>query len=195
MKRQQTARLDFFATSSDYLSKLNKTDIKIGNRTDHSLIYLEVNLGQEERGRGYWKFNISLLRDIDYVNMIKTIIQEVKDSYKDNIQEGDITCIKEQILLEMIKLKVRGKSISYSSFKKKNAMQREQELQDEIELLEKCEGQNLLENSDVLEDKRVELESIRAAQLKASLVRTKLKYINMVISVQNIFSLEKKEIC
>ncbi len=54
-------------------------------------------------------------------------------------------------------------------------MQREQELQDESEVLEKCEGQNSLENSDVLEDKRIELESIRAAKIKASLVRTKLK--------------------
>ncbi len=67
-KRATRGQMGFFLNSNDYLSKLNKpiSNLDIG----HSLIYLEVNLGQEERGKGYCKFNTSLLHDIDYFNMI-----------------------------------------------------------------------------------------------------------------------------
>ena len=36
----------------------------------------------KEQGRGYWKFNNSLLKNKDYIKVVKYTIQEVKDTYK-----------------------------------------------------------------------------------------------------------------
>ena len=41
----------------------------------------------QERGRGFWKFNNSLLSDLAYVKLVKDCINETVDEYKIN---GDI---------------------------------------------------------------------------------------------------------
>ncbi len=57
------ARLDFFIVSEDIYSLTKKTEILAGYKTDHSLIKLVLTLSKNEHGKGFWKFNCSLLRD------------------------------------------------------------------------------------------------------------------------------------
>ena len=40
-------------------------------RTKYWLIYLKIKLHENDRGKGYWKLNNTLLKDKDYVNIIK----------------------------------------------------------------------------------------------------------------------------
>ena len=70
----------------------------------------------QERGRGFWKFNNSLLSDSAYVKLVKDCINETLDEYKIN---GDIEhpesltfSIHDQLLFETLKLQIRGKTIS-----------------------------------------------------------------------------------
>jgi exonuclease III len=69
------ARLDFFLISSILYTDMEKTSILPGYRSDHSMIFLSISLGKFKKGRSYWKFNNSLLKDIDYTNNIKHVIQ------------------------------------------------------------------------------------------------------------------------
>ena len=39
--------------------------------SDHSIPSIELDFRNFERGRGYWKFNNSLLKDPDYVEIVK----------------------------------------------------------------------------------------------------------------------------
>ena len=55
-------------------------DIIPGYRTDHSSIILKFKLQDNDRGRGYWKFNNSLLKDRDYISIVKDTTEEVKDT-------------------------------------------------------------------------------------------------------------------
>ena len=51
----------------------------IGNSSDHSLISMTVELIETpKRGKGFWKFNNSPLTDIDYIQLVKNIITDIK---------------------------------------------------------------------------------------------------------------------
>ena len=66
-----TPRLDFFLISEELMSLVNKVEIKPGYRTDHSSVELELKLSDFTCGKGFWKFNNSLLYDKDFVEKVK----------------------------------------------------------------------------------------------------------------------------
>ena len=72
--------------------------------------------------------------------------------------EQSVFTIDDQLLFEMLLLEIRGKSISYASFKKKENTRLENEILFDIKQLE----ENLTENNlKVLEHKREELFELR----------------------------------
>ena len=76
------------------------------------MITLDFSLHSNPRGPSFWKLNTSLLTEIDYVNQIKSVIQETQNEYKDD------ESVNPSLLWEMIKLKVREKSLLYSKLKR-----------------------------------------------------------------------------
>ena len=50
-------------------------------RIDHSGITLKLKLFESERGRGYFKFNNTLLKDNECVTLIKNTIEELKKKH------------------------------------------------------------------------------------------------------------------
>ena len=68
--------LDFFLVSQSILGISTHTDITPGFKTDHSLITLSLSLHFNPGGNGFWKLNTSLLADNNFIETIKTAIQE-----------------------------------------------------------------------------------------------------------------------
>ena len=68
----------YFLISSVLDTDIVSTNIKLGYRTDHSMSTITLKLGKIECGQSYWKFNDSLLKDIEYVNKIKQWNLELK---------------------------------------------------------------------------------------------------------------------
>ena len=83
--------------------------------------------------------------------------------------------INDQLFLDILLTEIRGKTISYSAFKKKNTMRKEADLEKEILLLEQSLNS---ENSATLAEKQHELENIRQNKLKGKLIRSKVKWID-----------------
>ena len=90
---------------------ITEADIKAGYRTDHNDITLQLKLTENNRGKGYWKFNNSSLKDIAYVNIVKQTIDKVKETYKikenitndNNITNKNIEFnIKDQLIFETL---------------------------------------------------------------------------------------------
>ena len=54
---KQMARLDFYLVSSDLIPMVTKSGMYTGYRTDHSLVYLYINIRIPQRGKGLWNFN------------------------------------------------------------------------------------------------------------------------------------------
>ena len=73
---QKKARLDFFLVSCELMILIDKEKIGPGYRSDYAMIELYITYTKFERGKGFWKFNNSLLNDCVYVDKIKDTIRK-----------------------------------------------------------------------------------------------------------------------
>lgn len=97
-------------------------------RSDHSPVILSCKTSDFKKGKGFWKFNNSLLTDKDYVTLIKEEINKVKLQYacpiykRENVPNIDNELIQftitDQTFLDILLTEIRGKSISFAAFKK-----------------------------------------------------------------------------
>ena len=142
-------RLDYILISEGLSNSVESYTIKPGYRSDHSIVVLELKFNSFIKGRGLWKFNNTLLYDKTYVEKVKQTIQNVRCRYVQNAVSSEdeynfCDSMDDSTFLEALLLEIRGITISYSSFKKKERNQLENSLIDEIE---KLESQN---NTDTL---------------------------------------------
>ena len=79
------ARLDFYILSEELLSRVEKTSIMNGYRTDHSMVELHIRIYDFHRGNGFWKFNTSLLKDNTYINKSKKLLMISKETMSYNL--------------------------------------------------------------------------------------------------------------
>ncbi|KAK3107474.1 hypothetical protein FSP39_015361 [Pinctada imbricata] len=196
------ARLDFFLISSELLSLIENTEIKPGYRTDHSIINLNIKFSNFKRGKGFWRFNNTLLKDKEYLKLVNETITEVKLQYattnyeRNEIQDIDpnnITLtIDDQLFLETLIVIIRGNTISYSTAKKRELIQQTENLEKKIEKLENHDG--LTEDrQNELRNLKKELEQIRENKMKAIMMRVKAKWIEEGEKPTKYFcSLEKR---
>lgn len=180
----QKARLDYFLISESLLVETTNAKIMPGYRTDHSIIYLQFNFGKFEKGTSYWKFNNSLLKDLKYVEKVKKTILNVKEQYasvnqNQNIDIKDIPiqdlnlAINDQLFFEVLMMEIRGESISFSSHSKKQEKILEEELEQEIETLEKEE----ITDHSLLEKKQDELLKLRQKKMEGVKIRSRARWI------------------
>ena len=76
------SRLDYFLISASLLPFVQNASIIPGFCSDHSGIELEIDFSKFVRGRGFWKFNTSLLSDPNYLTLIKKTIKHVVVQYE-----------------------------------------------------------------------------------------------------------------
>ena len=69
------ARLDYFLISDSLLPFVENAAILQACFSDHSPILLEIDFSRFTRGRGFWKFNNSLLQDSKYIELVKHLIK------------------------------------------------------------------------------------------------------------------------
>jgi hypothetical protein len=103
------------------LSLLHDVSISPGYRTDHSMIELELKFNNFIKGRRFWRFNNSLLRDTVYVQKVKDIISETNEEYYSDQMNSNQTplSIDDDLFLEIILMKIRQMTIYYASKKSK----------------------------------------------------------------------------
>ena len=115
------ARLYYIFISEHLLNSVDATDIRPGILSDHSFIKLSLSSkGDIARGKGFWKFNSSLLHDRNYVDNYKPIITESAEKYKNMSDKG--------LVWELIKLEIRNFTIPYCIDKKRKETAYENEL-------------------------------------------------------------------
>ena len=115
-------RLDYWLISSALHDLVKVTDIIPAIRTDHSAITLEfVNTLDDDKGRGIWKMNCSLLDDEEYVKVIT-------ESIPIWLVQGlsDYSCI-----WDWLKYNVRAYTIQYSKEKARERKVKEKRLQEQ----------------------------------------------------------------
>lgn len=180
----QRSRLDFFLISEQLGLDVAGADIVPGYCSDHSLVYISFETNIVKRNRPHWKFNNSLLRDKVFADLVKETILDVKKQYavpvydRNNIHlindDDLVLSIDDQLFFEMLLLEIRGKCISYGSYKKKEATRLETEIMSDIRKLE--ENVNA-DDINVLEQKKQELFELRQKKLEGMIIRSRAKWL------------------
>jgi exonuclease III len=103
----QQSRLDYIFIPNSLI--YNVLEIEIGHSlySDHSPIHLKLADKQSvSKGRGFWRLNVSLLKDLEYITQINKIIIEEQEKLR--------ACDK-GLAWDTLKMMIRGFSISYAS--------------------------------------------------------------------------------
>ena len=180
------ARLDFFLVSDSILNKCLACEILPGYRSDHSRVSLRLNLSSQPRGRGVWKFNCSLLKDLDYLNVIKELIIETIINYSCPIYSDEYIrnqearqdihmTINDALFLETLLMNIRSKTISYSINAAKERKANENHI---LIALEELEAKSSPTSNDINEirDRQTELQNLRSPTIQGSIIRSRARW-------------------
>ena len=195
-------RLDFFLFCEELMGNYQESDIIPGYRSDHSMVILKLRFGNDIQHKTFWKFNYSLLRDKQYIKEINDeidniVIEYSKTELDTNMLEDtsfmDIDLeISDKSFLDFLLMKIRGKTISYATARKKKESEKECRLIKEIEILEKDENktEDVLKH---LKEKNEELITLRKKKIDGVILRSKAKWVAEGEKITNYFcSLEKR---
>ena len=197
------ARLDYFLVSNSMRDLIDSCNIKPSYRSDHSILELKIFFSQFKIGRGTWKLNNSLLKNEDYLKLIKSIILEEKLKYavpvykleyiENSYSSKEVNfVIDDDTFLEALFLRVRGETIKFSSILKKKVDQNERDLIRDIEVLEGIENLSP-HKSQILDDKKQELEGIRELKMQGHVVRSRVNWLHEGEKASKYFcALEKR---
>ena len=179
------ARLDYFLVSHTMCDIITSCCINPSYRSDHSSIQIKILLNKFERGKGLWKFNCSLLKEQEYIDLVNSIIQEEKYKYAlpvynlrylDIAPDVDVSfTVNDGQFLELLLLRIRGETIKFASYRKKEANKHENRLKYEIKFLENIGNLALAEIIDI---KKLELENIRQKSTIGSAIRARTQWRN-----------------
>ena len=139
------ARLDYYLCNEELMSITKNFDIKTKYRSDHAPITCTMVLGTKNRGPGIWKLNNSLLKDTEFIKMVKTEIKVFKSiyaatpynpDYVGSISHGLELMISPTLFWETLLVILRGAIIRYSKRKKKHRDQMTIQLESRIKALD-----------------------------------------------------------
>ena len=176
------SRLDYYLITMDLLNYVDVITIKPGYRSDHSVVYMNISLDFKPRGPGLWKFNNSLLQDDEYTAEIKEYIKDILNEYKDKNSSDDNQMTREytlsdKMLFEIIKMGIRGKTISYCAARKKTLNQQENNLDQTIDRLHSIYSKDPSEiNLTNLTKAQNDLKILREKKIDGIMIRAKARW-------------------
>jgi hypothetical protein len=168
-KGRVASRLDFWLISSHLMFNVADTQIEPSIKTDHSLITLSIFLQKTPtRGKGFWKFNTSLLLDKDYINILERFFDSYDDTYN--------AITNKALAWDTLKCELRGITISYSINKARKRRHYITDLNSQLKTLE-----SKLDNGEDVETiynaVRKELEEIEEETLRGNIIRSRAQLI------------------
>ena len=164
------SRLDYWLVSIGLAYLIKKVLISPGNSSDHSIISLNIDLiNTQRRGKGFWKFNNSLLCDIEYITMIKEIISNISNEFETH---------NKNTIWEFAKCRIRTETLIYSGKKAKTNKENQIQLETEIKELEYELTQKYIHTTYLrYKQCKTEWENILRVKANGIKVRSKAKWI------------------
>ena len=197
-------RLDYFLISSSLLPYIKNANISPGSYSDHYPITLDIDFSKFQRGKGFWKFNNSLLTDPSYSDLIKNTIKTtacqysvVNDDqfYVQNLSNADyqhfldiqtpeslqslILSINDELFLDTLLMEIRRATINYSSKTKRDRLAKQQLLMHDIEILEILSQNQVIPDKDItdeLNQKKEALEKNFDYEAEGAFIRSRCNY-------------------
>ena len=179
------SRLDFALISQGLSSSCGNCMYIPGIQTDHTAFFININILDQKRGKGYWKFNSSLLTDRDFITAMNIEIDK-KLSEASNLSSTEKwTFLEDQL---------RTFTIKYS---KQRTNERDliiSQLSEKILYMEHDISQEFThEKYDILCRSKADIEELLHEKTKATIFRTKCTWYEMGEKSSKYFlNLEKR---
>ena len=135
----QQSRIDYVLASEHLVRRhiLKRIEIKPGIDSDHSLVNVEMTVHGNDKGRGLFRFENTLLDDSEFVDCAKAEIEKARN------EEGIYENVSDiGIKIEMLSSEIRVHSIRIQAKRTRKRKESEQILRDKLDLLEKEVGRN-----------------------------------------------------
>ena len=187
------ARLDYFLITANPTPFIQKIGFIPMQKTDHKIITLEIDFNRFKQGAGFWKMNKSLLKEIEYTELIKAKIRATLKQYTNRQAENALfntldekeikslnSTLNPHLMLDNILQEIRGATIQYASKMKKEQKTRENLLLFQQEELDKKIQANLDPHiyatlSHELSKVQLELETFYEHKARGAMVRARAK--------------------
>ena len=199
-------RLDMVFINSELKSNITKCDIVPSYRTDHHSVTWSIREQNLERGPGIWKFNESLLNDVDYVESIKCCIVEQIEQYAIPLYTLDYLSnpshyadiefrIDINLFYETLLMMIRGETVKFSKRKARRNREQESKIINDIETLQKQIASGSHEKNEELLRAKDRLEELRAPKIQGLITRSRVAwYEEGEKSTKYFLSLEKRNV-
>lgn len=178
-------RLDFFLISRTLSHTVSRVSTSASLCSDHSIVNLDINVSNVQRGPGFWKFNNSLLKDQQFLALITDVINNVKCVYTNTGADNT---------WEYMKYSIRKFTVAYSKNRAKERRKSERDLLKEISHLERDLYSS---HSDYTRNKLLEarskLQAIYDFKIRGIIVRSRARWVEEGERNTNYFlNLEKR---
>lgn len=168
------SRIDYMLISAPLRQFCREIQIGAAYASDHAPILGAFSIAENQRGKGLWKFNNSLLKDKEFREFVDLMIDEVLQNRE---HESDI------VIWETIKAKLKAEIICYSIRKKKNQdnkldalTAKFQQIQDSLADKLDCPFTNKNEITAQLNLVQKDIDELLEIKTKGSMVRSKANW-------------------
>ena len=120
-----------------------------------------------KRGKGLWKFNNDLLTDTEYVNQMKELIKNIRET---------INWENKNTLWDYVKCEIRSQTIVYSSKKAQSLREYESQLSKKLSTLEQHALADHTTYNQYIAVKH-EWKKLNPKSCKGSILRSKVKWV------------------
>lgn len=156
------SRLDHLLITKKNIHQVKECSIQSITISDHSPVTMKFNLGLEPCFR-YWRLNVSILTDT-------LIREEIQTAIKEYFVFNDNGMVSPSVLWDAAKATIRGKIISIGSRLKKQRMQKQLQIENEIKRLEnEHKQQRKKEVLDELKENRNKLDDLLTYRAEGAL--------------------------
>ena len=163
-------RLDYVFTTQNLLEKAIDCEIISVPKTDHRAVLFKFDSKSFKKGQAYYKFNNSLLTNIEFTEHMKTVI----------IQESNrLINLNPHDKWEVLKIRIKEEAMEYSKVNAAQQKETKRNLEKEINHLEREIGKNPGNNALIrgLYNLKLEQEIYLEAETRAVAVRLKRTWI------------------
>jgi exonuclease III len=163
-------RLDYLLASDSIFAKTIECNIISAPHTDHRIVEMKYKLTTTVRGPSYWKFNDSLLLDIEFAKMMNLVIDQFI---------GDNSDLDPQLKWDLCKIQIREHCITYSTRKKHLHKNHMKTLQERLDVIDRQLSSNPYK-ANLQADKEIikrELDIYAIHEARSAQVRSRTKFV------------------
>ena len=179
---RKASRIDYALVSGGLDQKIPCIMYLSSVMTDHRAVYLVLELTPDTRGSGYWKFNTTLLQDLDFVQYMNKVIEN------NLLSTQDLTPIE---VWEALKKKIKSTSQEFARTRSRDQKLVLAQLSEKVNEYE--ENLPLPHADDIIyEQTKKELEEVLSQRISGVMFRSKAKWYEQgEKNTKYFYSLEK----